>query len=99
MSLYEYKVTPAPAKSQKGKGNGDAETRFAQTLSDTLNQEANKGWEFVRAETLPVEERAGLTGTKTVFRSVLIYRRARGIAESDATREALKMLEERPETP
>ncbi|MCA8883072.1 MAG: hypothetical protein KDA50_04900 [Rhodobacteraceae bacterium] len=95
MVQFEYKVIPAPAKSQKAKGAGAAEDRFAATLADALNGPGRAGWEFLRSETLPVEERQGLTGTRTVFRSVLVFRRAVEIAEDDATRAALRFLEDR----
>lgn len=93
MPQFEYKVIPAPAKP--GKAKGAAEDKFAAALADALNAEGRSGWEFLRAETLPVEERQGLTGTKTVFRSVLVFRRATDIPETDATRAALHLLEDR----
>jgi hypothetical protein len=34
------------------------------------------GWEFQRAETLPSQERSGLTSTVTTYRNVLVFRRA-----------------------
>ncbi|WP_424989578.1 DUF4177 domain-containing protein [Fluviibacterium sp. S390] len=95
MSHFEYKVTPAPARGVKGKGGNDASSRFAATLSEALNQEARDGWDFLRAETLPVEERQGLTGTKTVFRSMLVFRRSVDMSEDEATKAALRLLEDR----
>lgn len=91
MQTFEYRVLAAPAKPAKGKG--DAGDRFAETLAETLNAEGGAGWEFVRAETLPCEERQGLTGTRTVFRTMLVFRRAGGPSEDEATREAMKLLE------
>lgn len=74
--IYEYKVIPAPARGQKGKGIKGAEGRFANALELQMNALATEGWEFLRAETLPNEERSGLTGTQTTYRSVMVFRRA-----------------------
>ena len=63
MAQYEYKVVPAPARPGKVKGARGPAERFAASLAAELNAEATEGWEFLRAETLPVEERSGLTGT------------------------------------
>ena len=40
-----------------------------------------EGWDYLRADTLPVDERSGLTGTKTSFQNMLVFRR---ILEEDA---------------
>lgn len=75
MTRYEYKVMAAPARAPKVRGADTVEARFAVTLAGVLNGAGAEGWEYLRAETLPVEERAGLTGTRTSFRTVLIFRR------------------------
>ncbi|MBO9397489.1 DUF4177 domain-containing protein [Shimia sp. R9_2] len=72
---YEYKVVPSPTRGQKGKGIKGPEGRFANALELHMNYLAGEGWEFVRAETLPHEERSGLTSTSTTYRTVLVYRR------------------------
>lgn len=76
MTRYEYKVMAAPTRAPKVRGADTVEARFAVTLAEVLNRAGGEGWEYLRAETLPVEERAGLTGTRTSFRTVLIFRRA-----------------------
>ena len=75
MPAYEYKVVPAPTKSKKTREAKGLEGRFAMSLQTALNEVAADGWEFVRAETLPSDERSGLTGSHTVYRSVLVFRR------------------------
>lgn len=70
---YEYRVLPAPTRPDKGKDS--PEIRFAEMLTGTLNAEAATGWEFLRAETLPREDRQGLTGSKRVFQTMLVFRR------------------------
>lgn len=76
MTPYQYKVIPAPMRGQKGKGVKGADGRFANALESAMNEMAAEGWEYQRAETLPSEERAGLTSKTTVFRNVLVFRRA-----------------------
>ena len=77
---YEYRVIPAPVKGTKAKGAKTVEERFALTLQETMNAMAADGWEFQRAETLPSEERTGLTGRKTVYHNMLVFRRENAVA-------------------
>lgn len=79
---YEYKVVPAPRKGLKAKGLKTPGERFANALATTINQNAVDGWEYVRTETLPSEERQGLTGKTTVFQNMLIFRRQVSTAEA-----------------
>ncbi len=83
MQNYEYKVVPAPNKGKKARGVKSPEARFAHGIEGVLNEMAAEGWEFQRAEMLPSEERAGLTGTKTTWRNLLVFRRALAGAPSD----------------
>ena len=76
MTGYEYKVIPAPAKGVKAKGIKGPEARFAHALEQSMNTLAAEGWEYLRADILPSEERQGLTSSQTVYRSVLVFRRA-----------------------
>ncbi|MEO1778202.1 MAG: DUF4177 domain-containing protein [Pseudomonadota bacterium] len=75
MGGWEYKVVPAPTKGRKGKGVKGAEGRFAFALESLMNEMGRDGWEFQRAETLPSIERAGLTGSTTEWRNMLVFRR------------------------
>ncbi|WP_083100961.1 DUF4177 domain-containing protein [Pseudophaeobacter leonis] len=76
MQAFEYKVVPAPHKGTKAKGVKTPEQRFANSIEMTLNELAAQGWEYQRAELLPSDERAGLTGSTTNWRNVLVFRRA-----------------------
>lgn len=82
--MYEYKVVTAPLRAVKVKGLKTTEERFAHMLEEALNDEAREGWEYLRAETLPCEERRGLTGTAKSFQSVLVFRRPLGMAGARA---------------
>jgi len=83
MSTFEYKMVPAPTRGQKAKGVKTAEARFAHAVETTVNALAAEGWEYLRADTLPHEERQGLTRTATTFRTLLVFRRPR-TPDSDA---------------
>lgn len=76
MPKFEYRVVPAPAKGEKAKGLKTTQDRFARTLTGLMNRMGAEGWEYLRAETLPCEERSGFTGTKMGFQHMLIFRRA-----------------------
>lgn len=76
MQSHEYKVVPAPARAERQRGLKTTADRFAQTLAQTMNRLAAEGWEYLRCDTLPCEERVGLTGSKTVYQTVLVFRRA-----------------------
>lgn len=73
--MYEYKVIPAPAKGIKARGIKGAEAQFSHGFETVLNDMGRKGWEFQRAETVPSTERKGLTSSRTVYRSILVFRR------------------------
>ena len=76
MTRYIYKIIPAPAKGRKAPGVKSPEARFAHALEEAINAWAAQGWEYLRADILPSEERQGLTSTQRVYRSVLVFRRA-----------------------
>lgn len=75
--MYEYKVIPAPARTEKLRGLKTTAERFAYLLTRSINAEAEEGWEYVRAESLPCEERKGFFGgVQRSTETVLIFRRA-----------------------
>ncbi len=84
MSQFEYKVVPAPLKAEKVKGAKTTPDRFAATLMEVMNDLGRDGWEYLRADTLPCEERVGFTGRQTVFLNMLVFRRAIGAVADDA---------------
>lgn len=75
MSQFEYKIVPAPKRGLKAKGLKTAEDRYAYALETAMNALAAEGWEYQRADTLPSEERSGLTGRVTTFQNMLVFRR------------------------
>lgn len=78
MQSYEYKVVPAPVKGEKERGLKTGAERFAHALESAMNEMAAGGWEYCRAETLPAEERSGLTSKTTVYHNLLVFRRPVG---------------------
>lgn len=76
MQRFEFKVIPAPRRGEKARGVKTTEDRFALALTNLMNELGAEGWDYVRADTLPCDERVGLTGTKTTFQNVLVFRRA-----------------------
>lgn len=75
MQQHEYTVIPAPARGEKSRGARTGAERFAHALAVEINRMAAAGWEYIRAETLPCEERSGLTSRTTVYHNVLVFRR------------------------
>ncbi|MEY8882810.1 DUF4177 domain-containing protein [Donghicola sp. XS_ASV15] len=75
MAQYEFRVIPAPTKGPKVPGLKTNEARYAHAVEELMNDLAQDGWMYHRADTLPMEVREGLRGTKTVFQSLLIFRR------------------------
>jgi hypothetical protein len=80
MQGYEYKAVPAPLRAEKNRALKTSAERFAATVSATLNEMAGDGWEYVRADVLPCEERSGFTGKATQYHNLLIFRRALGVS-------------------
>ena len=80
MQSYEYKVIPAPLRGEKERGAKTVAERFAVALTNAMNAQARDGWEYLRADTLPCEERVGFTGKATNFQHMLVFRRAVGAA-------------------
>jgi hypothetical protein len=81
---YEYKVVPAPLRGLKAKGVKTAEDRFALALETAMNDLARDGWEYLRADTLPSEQREGLMSKTTVYQNMLVFRRAKPVAKAAA---------------
>ncbi len=93
---YEYKVVPAPRKGQRARGIKGSEARFAHALQSLMNDLATEGWEYLRADTLPSEERQGLRGRSMTYQNLLIFRRQRGPAARALSEEMPSGAEIRP---
>jgi hypothetical protein len=98
MQRFEFKVIPAPKRGEKARGVKTTEDRFALALTTLMNQLGAEGWDYVRADALPCEERAGLTGTKTTFQNMLVFRRVIAATPAAVGPETRLILRE-PEPP
>lgn len=99
MQRYEYKVVPAPRQSRRIRGIKTPEGRFAAVLTETINELAAEGWEYLRADSLPVEEKPGLLKPKVeTYHTVLVFRRALAAtaeaAEAEPARKPLSLQAE-----
>lgn len=95
MQRFEFKVIPAPKRGEKARGVKTTEDRFALALTSLMNQLGAEGWDYVRADSLPCEERAGFTGgVKTTFQNVLVFRRAIPSLSADVPTSARLLLQE-----
>jgi hypothetical protein len=98
MTRYEYKVVPAPRKGEKTRAAKTTPERFALALNTVMNDLGREGWDYVRADTLPCDERVGLTGKQTSFQNMLVFRRVI-VAEAtapEAVPQAADPAEKRP---
>lgn len=75
MTRYEYRVLPAPTKAGKIKGEKTPEGRFAAEFQRLLCEQGAEGWAYLRTDTLPAQERVGLTSNREVWRTMLIFQR------------------------
>ena len=75
MQRFEFKIIPAPKRGEKARGVKTTEDRFALALTGLMNELGAEGWDYVRADALPCEERVGFTSTKTTYVNVLVFRR------------------------
>ncbi|MFV1877022.1 DUF4177 domain-containing protein [Nioella sp.] len=94
MTRFEYKVVPAPNRGLRAKGVKRAEDRFALALSTVMNELGAEGWDYVRADILPTEERSGLASKQTVYHNMLVFRRTLEEPAEDTDSPALEEAEE-----
>ena len=102
MPHYEYRVIAAPERGKKVKGAKSTADRFAVALQDLMNEMGAEGWEYQRTDTLPCQERVGLTGKQTSFQHMLVFRREKAeavLADEEVTALLAAPVAEEPETP
>jgi Domain of unknown function (DUF4177) len=95
MQRFEYKVVPAPTRGEKARTAKTGADRFAHALAQIMNAFGREGWDYVRADTLPSEERTGFTGRTTVYHNMLVFRRSlaaeEGVAASAVSAQGLDL--------
>ncbi|MEP5762138.1 MAG: DUF4177 domain-containing protein [Litoreibacter sp.] len=77
MSGFEYKVVAAPRKGVSAKGIKGSDGKFANALTKLMNEMSADGWYYLRSDTLPCDERQGLTGKTTKYHAMLVFQRPR----------------------
>lgn len=97
MQRPEYRVIPAPTRGTKAPGRKTPEERFAHAIEAKVNEMAAQGWMYLRADILPSTERQGLTGSQTVYRTVLVF--ARDTAVEATTPHGPEVDEQPPREP
>lgn len=84
MAGFEYKVINAPRKPGKARGVKGFDDKYAHTLSELMNEMATDGWQYSRAESIPVDEKSGMMGKVTEkYLTLLIFQRALPDAEQE----------------
>lgn len=84
MSKFEYMVIPTPRRPKRAKGVKGEPARFANVLTEAINEIAAEGWEFYKTETLPMEAKPGLFSKRVeMFQSVMVFRRIEISAPAD----------------
>lgn len=81
MARYEYKTVSAPTRGEKARGLNSAEDRLAAAFERLLNRMAAEGWEFLRTERLPAEEKSAFGRATSIEAHLVIFRR---LANEDA---------------
>ena len=73
---YEYKCVGAPEKGKRKRGAKTRSDRVANAMEITIQEQAVDGWEYLRTDLVPIEERSGFLGrTHEVHRAVMVFRR------------------------
>ncbi len=74
--MYEYKCVGAPEKVRRAKGAKTRTDRVAIALQEVIQAEADQGWEYLRTDLVPVEEKSGMfSRPREIHRAVLVFRR------------------------
>ncbi|SDZ09487.1 hypothetical protein SAMN05444004_10613 [Jannaschia faecimaris] len=91
--IYEYEVIPAPTKAKRVAGLIKENERVAHEISELFNDMAIDGWEYVRADTISIDDVTGISGNIPKAHTLLVFRRPLIQSTTDAV-EAL-MLKDR----
>ncbi|MEO1494513.1 MAG: DUF4177 domain-containing protein [Pseudomonadota bacterium] len=78
----EYKCVGAPERPKRKRGLKTRSDRVAGAMQDIIEAEAVDGWEYLRTDLVPVEEKAGLFGRpREVHRAVMVFHRGHAKTE------------------
>lgn len=72
----EYKTVGAPHRGRRKRGAKTRSDKVAAAMSEVLDREAVDGWQYLRTDLIPIEERRGWFGrTQEVHRAVMVFER------------------------
>lgn len=97
---YEYKCVGAPEEPKRQRGVRGWSDRAALAMQECISAEAVDGWEYLRMDTLPVEEKDGFfSRARRVQRAVLVFRRRLGQAPRMSAERADAVLADEATSP
>jgi len=88
---FEYKTVGGPDRGKRKDGARTVADRVAAAMEDIIRAQATGGWEYLRTDLVPVEERPSLLGRRRLVHcAVLVFRRPiGGAAAAEPTRAEL----------
>ena len=90
---YEYKCVGAPEKGKRKRGAKTRSDRVANAMEITIQAEAVDGWEYLRTDLIPIEEKGGIfKRAQEVHRAVMVFRRP--LARTSAYDREVDMMED-----
>ena len=95
---YEYKAIGAPEKGRRRRGAKTRSDKVAAAVEDLLVREGSEGWEYLRTDLFPVEERRGWLGrSREYHRAVMVFRREviEEIGDTSGDAASVRMVAER----
>jgi len=96
MAGYTYKTVAAPRRLKKVKGVKGQDALLAHSVEDLIAVEAAQGWEYLRADTFPVEEKGGMFSKPVVTeRALLVFRKP--VAAQQVRPVAARPVQEAPQ--
>lgn len=72
MAHYEYKAVPAPHEGEATSANKTVEARLASAVETRLNAMAEEGWDYLRADAIPLPDGKS-SHTVLIFRRSMDY--------------------------
>ena len=82
MKGIEYKVVPAPRKAKPRKGARGKPEALARAMEELIKKEAGAGWEYLRADLIPCEERRSFFSRPIeMHRAMLVFRKLPPVVE------------------
>ncbi|MEM8842220.1 MAG: hypothetical protein AAGD47_10640 [Pseudomonadota bacterium] len=70
----EYKTVGAPLRGRRKRGAKTRSDKVAAAMQEVLEREAVDGWQYLRTDLIPIEERRGWFGrAQEVHRAVMVF--------------------------